>query len=118
MEGNRLRSRPRTALAGVLIVLGSVITPTLSVLPAQAATTSTFTIWSALNFSGTSRTIEGCGVHNLPFAVKSYLWHGNGQSGRMYNVKNAAGAAQFVFPTTGTESSPGADGWESIDIVC
>ena len=79
---------------------------------------SEFTVWSALNYKGTKREFDTCGVHNMPFAIKSYLWVGLGQTGNMYNALNAGGVVEWTFPSSGTEQSPRADGWKSILIVC
>jgi hypothetical protein len=83
-----------------------------------AGVTSEFTIYSGLNYGGRKTVLTGCGNHNFPYALKSYVWLGLGQSGNLYNVKNGAGKIQFTLPTTGTVKSGQANGWESIFIVC
>jgi MiAMP1 len=125
------RFRTTKLLAGSLMALGALAVPVSAMAaPAHgtisapatvtvpAAETSSFVAFSGTSFTGTARDINGCGVHNMPFAVKSYHWIARGQSGRMYNVANAAGAAVFVFNSGESGSSSTPVGWKSIDIIC
>lgn len=117
MRSRRFRSgRPAVkALASVFVALG-MLAATVS--PAVAAETSIFIAYSAKNFGGKITDINGCGVHNMPYAVGSYQWLARGQSGRMYNVKNAAGATVAVLGSGTDASSSKGVGWKSIFIVC
>jgi hypothetical protein len=90
--------------------------PTRILVP--AAETSSFVAFSGTSMTGTSRDINGCGVHNMPFAVRSYRWIHRGQSGRMYNCANAGCAVNFVLASNADSSSPNPVGWKSIDIIC
>jgi len=80
--------------------------------------TSEFVIYRGLNYGGTRTVLTGCGIHNFPYALKSYVWFGLGQSGNTYNAKNAGGKVQTTFSGNSTVKSPSANGWESILIVC
>ncbi len=117
MQSRRFRSgRPALkVLAGTFVALGVL---TASVSPAVAAETSIFIAYSGSGFSGKVTNINGCGTHNMPYAVGSYQWLARGQSGRMYNVKNASGVTVAILDSgTDTSSSKGV-GWKSIFIVC
>ena len=92
-----------------------VTAPTRVLVP--AAETSSFVAYSGTSMTGTSRDINGCGTHNMPFAVRSYRWIARGQSGRMYNCTNAACAVNFVLSSNANASSPNPVGWKSIFIV-
>jgi hypothetical protein len=89
-----------------------------SALRVPDAATSEFVIYRGLNYGGTRTTLTGCGVHNFPYSLKSYVWFGLGQSGNTYNAKNAAGRVQTTFSGNSTVKSPSANGWKSILIVC
>jgi hypothetical protein len=80
--------------------------------------TSEFTIYKGLNFGSTATVLTGCGIHNFPYALKSYVWLGLGQTGNLYNAKGGDGVLQFQLPSSGTVKSGSANGWKSIFIVC
>jgi hypothetical protein len=137
----------RRVLAGTLVTLGALGALAMSAAPAAIAApahvvadgttparvvpgaatsallvpdaaTSEFVIYRGLNYGGTRTVLTGCGVHNFPYSLKSYVWFGLGQSGQMYNAKNAAGKVQTTFSGNSTVKSPSANGWKSILIVC
>jgi hypothetical protein len=93
-----------------------VSAPTRVLVP--AAETSSFVAYSGTSFTGTARDINGCGTHNMPFAVKSYQWIARGQSGRMYNCTNAACAVNHVLGSGSNSSQSTPVGWKSVFIVC
>ncbi|HEX6468293.1 MAG TPA: MiAMP1 family antimicrobial peptide [Streptosporangiaceae bacterium] len=91
---------------------------TASVSPAAAAETSIFIAYSKPGHTGTQRNINGCGPHNMPYPVGSYEWVARGQSGKMYNVSNAAGVSVATLASDTNASSSRGVGWKSIFIVC
>jgi MiAMP1 len=140
MLSHRFRSgRPaRKVVAGALVTLGAVGALAMSAAPAALAATSApavahgatnahvvpavatseFIVYSGGNYGGRHQIEEGCGIHNFPYALKSYEWIALGQSGNMYNVKNGAGRLQYTFSANTSGRSPNANGWKSIFIVC
>jgi hypothetical protein len=94
------------------------VSPSAHRIAIPAAETSSFVAYSGTSMTGTSRDINGCGVHNMPFAVRSYRWIARGQSGRMYNCSGAGCAANFVLASNENTSQTTPVNWKSIDIVC
>jgi hypothetical protein len=82
------------------------------------AETSIFVAYSKANHTGTATNINGCGVHNMPYAVGSYEWIARGQSARMYNVANASGTTVATLGSATSASSSTGVGWKSMFIVC
>jgi hypothetical protein len=145
MLSHRLRrGRPGlTVLAGALATLGAVGAFAVSASSAVAAParpavsaparhapsapaamavfrapTSSFVAFTGHDFTGTAHDISGCGLHNLPLPVGSYKWFARGQSGRMYNCRNAACAVNFVLSSNQNASQSTGVGWKSLFIVC
>jgi hypothetical protein len=79
---------------------------------------SLFVAYSGHNFGGSHKDLSACGVENMPFSVGSYQWYGGGQSGQMYNCKNAGCAINYTLPTEGYVYDLNGVGWKSILIVC
>jgi hypothetical protein len=89
-----------------------------AVMVAPRAPTSSFVAFTGHDFTGTAHDISGCGLHNLPLPVGSYKWFARGQSGRMYNCRNAACAVNFVLSSNQNASQTTGVGWRSLFIVC
>ena len=84
---------------------------------AGAAHASQYIAYEGRGFTGRSVVIDACGVSNIPFHG-SYKWYGDGQSGRMYNQRDAKGVMHFELASNRNAEQRTPVGWKSIFIVC
>jgi hypothetical protein len=80
------------------------------------AATSTFYAYTKEGFGGKGSAESGCGVHNIPQPVNSYVFVYLGQHVHMYNCLSAGCGVNFTF--TGSASSRTGVGWKSMDVIC
>jgi hypothetical protein len=120
-------------LAGSVIALSAVaasVTPALASPAVQshvsaraetlssAAETSIFIAYSGRNQTGKVTNINGCGGHNMPYAVGSYAWVARGQSAFLYNSANEGGTITGRLGAGTNANSNSPVGWKSILIIC
>ncbi|MGN9785969.1 MiAMP1 family antimicrobial peptide [Nonomuraea sp. ZG12] len=84
---------------------------------AGVAHASQYIAYEGRGFTGRSVVIDACGVSNIPFHG-SYKWYGDGQSGRMYNQRDAKGVMHFELASNRNAEQRTPVGWKSIFIVC
>ncbi|MDI5963666.1 MiAMP1 family antimicrobial peptide [Streptomyces sp. SL13] len=84
---------------------------------AGSAAASQLVVYEGEGFSGRSAVISACGTSNLPYHG-SYKWYSDGQSGRMYNQRDAQGVANFTLAPDRNAEQRTSVGWQSIFIVC
>ena len=120
MLSNQFRNG-RSALTDMLVALSALSALSaleVSASPTVADETSIFVAYPATGLNGYPDDINGCGVHDMPYAVKSYQWIARGQTGYMYNVKNDGGALMATLSSNEGTSSQTPVGWQSIFISC
>lgn len=99
------------------ILLVPAMTAAIIAITAGAAHASQYIAYEGRGFSGRSVVIDACGVSNIPFNG-SYKWYGDGQSGRMYNQRDAKGVAHYTLASNRNAEQRTPVGWKSIFIVC
>lgn len=82
------------------------------------AETSIFIAYSKTNFGGKFTNINGCGGHDMPYAVGSYQWVAKGQSSFLYNQTKEQGVITGRLGSGTNADSKNPVGWKSILIIC
>jgi hypothetical protein len=139
---HRFRSGRSVAkvLTGALVTLGALGALAVAASPAGAASahhttsasaatvvlnaarlgpdsgTSTFVAYTKEGFEGTAHTVTGCGGHNIPQPVNSYIFSYEGQHVFMYNCRGEACDVNHTL--LGNASSKKPVGWQSLFVNC
>jgi hypothetical protein len=118
MLSHRFRNTRSAAIVLAAATFGIFGIGAASAPSAHAGSTSIFIAYSGHNFGGTKKELSGCGVHNMPYAVGSYAWVAEGQSGNMYNCKNAGCNINFTLSSSESGTDKNGVGWQSVQIIC
>lgn len=99
------------------IALVPVLAAAMVAIMGSAAYASTYVAYEGPAFTGRAQVIDACGVTNIAYNG-SYKWYADGQSGRMYNQRDARGVMHFELPSNRNAEQRTSVGWRSIFIVC